>query len=208
MSEKEKKIKEQRTIEATKKGFMGLIGRFGVIMQNLGQPIILQSSGGSMFEDTLGVTRTELPSPFPEEDEDYCDIPTTEVSDMGVGVGADPEGYGWADKSKVTRKSVSTSSLGWHFDGLNQGIRLEMKYLHDNSELTVHYKGYLVYKETQGDLQTYFPLEEWETHVNSFFKAAKVKEGVSIKGEKEKRLKEVSRRKESWIQKMRRNWGI
>jgi hypothetical protein len=48
MNEREKRIREQREMEANRKGIMGLNGKFGTIVRNLGQPII--SHGGGMYE--------------------------------------------------------------------------------------------------------------------------------------------------------------
>jgi hypothetical protein len=50
--EKEKKIQEQRTIEAIKKGLMGASGKFGAIVKNLGTPIIGQGSDNPYLEST------------------------------------------------------------------------------------------------------------------------------------------------------------
>ena len=48
---KEQMIKEARTIEAMKKGYMGLEGKFSIIAKHLGQPVIAQ--GSRVFEQTL-----------------------------------------------------------------------------------------------------------------------------------------------------------
>lgn len=203
MNEKEKKIKEQRAIEATKKGYMGgLGGKFGTIMKHLGQPITAHLDGSSGSLDVMGVTRTELPSPWFEEEEMYCQMPT-----LGNDV-EEPGGYGWADKSMVRRQSATTTTIGLHFDGLSRGMHLEMKYGEENSDVNVHYKGYLVYKEVAGDLQAYFPLPEWEKMVEELYKVAKAKEDEFRKQEKKDRVEEATKIKESWLQKMRKSWGI
>lgn len=46
MREPEKRIREQRTIDATKENLMGLGGKFGCIMKYLGQPIYEEGGGG------------------------------------------------------------------------------------------------------------------------------------------------------------------
>jgi hypothetical protein len=48
---KEELIKEQRTFEAMKKGYTGLEGKFGVINQWLGDPIISQGSDQTYLSD-------------------------------------------------------------------------------------------------------------------------------------------------------------
>ncbi|RDJ35613.1 MAG: hypothetical protein DWQ19_12410 [Crenarchaeota archaeon] len=206
MNEKERKIKEQRTIEASRKNFMGLDGQFGTILKNLGTPIVSQlSSGGNL--DTIGVTRTEMPSAFPEDNQDYCDIPTMEVLTGGIPID-DPDSPEWTNKENVLRQQVSTANIGWHFDGLNRGMHLEIKYLDSTSELSVYYKGYLVYKEEKGSLKTFVPDSEWEGWIQSLYQQAKKKENKHRKEEKEERIKIAQKNKESWLQRIRKNWGI
>src|SRR4051812_31315520 len=59
MYEKEKIIREQRTIEATRKGLMGLDGKLGGILRYLGKPVIagsgcwIESNEGQDFYDHL-----------------------------------------------------------------------------------------------------------------------------------------------------------
>jgi hypothetical protein len=206
MNEKEKRIKEERTREATKKGLMGISGRFGVIMRNLGSPIVLQGDSGGAL-DIIGFTRTEMPSAYPEDNENYAGLPTMEMLDeMGQPVN-EPEGYGWTQKNS-SRQGASVTTIGWHFDGLNRGMHLEMKYLEGESEIIVHYKGHLVYKEVGGDLKTYAPLPEWESWVNDLYGVAKIKDDKNKKIERDERIAEAAKTKESWLEKLRKNWGI
>ena len=63
MNEKEKRIQEQRTIEATKKNLMGLTGKIGTIVRNLGQPMISQCEGGTFLDTSY----LDDPWALPEE---------------------------------------------------------------------------------------------------------------------------------------------
>ncbi len=73
----EEKIKTQRMIEATRKGYMGMSGKFGIILQQLGEPII--GHGSPLFE----VTYMETPYPEHEEEEmGYFDEDET-VTEVG-----------------------------------------------------------------------------------------------------------------------------
>jgi hypothetical protein len=56
--EKENRIKEQRTIEATKKGLMGAGGKLGIIVKNMGQPIIAQNGSDYFY----------LPDPYEDKE--------------------------------------------------------------------------------------------------------------------------------------------
>lgn len=69
MYEKEKLIKENRLIEATRKGLTGLDGKLGCILHYLGQPI--KSSGSSNYNITyLEDVYTEEKEGMPTCDED------------------------------------------------------------------------------------------------------------------------------------------
>ena len=72
----EQKIKEARTIEAMRKGYMGMGGKFCLIAKKLGSPIVRQ---GGVYVDS-----TEIDDPFKEFDLEEIetmeiDEPTTEV---------------------------------------------------------------------------------------------------------------------------------
>jgi hypothetical protein len=64
--------------------------------------------------------------------------------------------------------------LGWIYDGLRQGLHLEIKYFNPENKLTVYYKGYEVYKEVSGELEAYAPFEEWEDPIKELYKVANV----------------------------------
>ena len=46
----EEKIREQRTIEANKKGLIGQNGKIGMVLRMLGHPIIAQYEGGTYVD--------------------------------------------------------------------------------------------------------------------------------------------------------------
>jgi hypothetical protein len=68
---REQQLKEARTIEAMKNGYMGMEGQFATIAKRLGQPIYRQ--GSHMFEQTFMDDPYELPDedaiPMMDEDE-------------------------------------------------------------------------------------------------------------------------------------------
>lgn len=79
---REQMIKEARTIEAMKNGFMGLEGKFSLISKYLGQPIMQQ--GSSMFNQTY------LSDPYEITDPD--DIPIMEEDENSYEVGLQFDG--------------------------------------------------------------------------------------------------------------------
>lgn len=72
----EQSIKEARTIEAMKNGYMGLGGKFGQITKKLGHPIINQ---GGMYKDS-----TEFENVLDGETED---LPTMDESEASYEIG-------------------------------------------------------------------------------------------------------------------------
>ncbi len=87
MHEKEKRIKEQRLIEATRKGLTGLDGKFGCILKYLGTPML--SHGGSNYY------RNEMVDVYAYLDEEE-ELPTLDedqiVTDSGLHFDALPSG--------------------------------------------------------------------------------------------------------------------
>ncbi len=205
MHENERKIKEQRTIEATRKGLVGgSSSKLGTIARFMGQAIIIQNDG--YMSEYIGMTSTPAPlDPLGEEPKDG-EYPTIEILDAFGYPIQSPTGQGW-NEDYANRQQMSSYPIGWHFDGLNRGVHLEIKYLDEKSELTVHYKGILVFRELGGDLLTYNP-SEWEDKVEDFYRIARKRFDASRKEERKEDIEKAKKNKESWIQKMRQNWGL
>ncbi len=204
MYEKEKRLKEQRIIEATNKNLMGISGRLGTIVKYLGQPIISQEDG-SMGDSFRYSSHTLDYHWLGNADEN--EIPTMEITDaLGQPV-QEPQSEEWGAKN-ATRQVWNVHHLGYHFDGLNRGIHLEIKYLEDESELAVHYEGNLVYKEVTGDLMLYVPSVEWESNIDKLYSSAKKLSDKDRKKEKQERIQSAKVAKEHWIDKLRKTWGI
>ncbi len=179
MNDKEKLIREQRTIEATRKGLMGMDGKFGVILRQLGNPIIAQ--GGSMYESTTFDFDNYWQ--LPEEAEDQSEIDTMSEDE-------------------------AVTEIGLVFDALSSGVHLEMKYMTDKKELLVTYKGYPIYCEVGGDLDCYVPMEEWEQIVDDLYAIAKKREGKDRYNQKQEYQEESQREKMGFLEKLRLRLGI
>lgn len=205
MSEKEKIIIEQRTIEATRKGLMGLSGKIGVIICNLGDPILSHSSGVE-WANSIGYTSREYDN-YWYDLETENEFPTMDVKDDLGNSLIEPNSPEW-NQNKSNRTNAYIHNLGFHFDGLNRGYHLEMKYLEEECEITVHYKGYLVFKENSGKLLAYTPMEEWESKIDRLFISAKKIQENKKKHDKEQTLEEAKKKKQSFIERLRTTWGI
>jgi len=212
MNEREKKIQEQRTIEATKKGFMGLSGKFGIILKNLGEPIVSHSSGeGSMSSSYL-----DDPWLLPGESNEFdqFNLPYGDPQKMQASIpymdmpGQEPVGYGWKEQRNANRIPIGTSEIGWIFDGLNRGIHMEIKYTLETSDLVVYFKGYEVYREIGGELYAYSPNEEWEPKVERLYAIAKEKEQKKGDTVRTEQIQVATKNKEQWVDKIKKRWGI
>lgn len=205
MNEKEKRIKDQRTIEATNKGLMGISGKLGLIVRSIGQPIINQTANG--FDEFIGYSSNPFYSyDYPDDSHDD-DIRTIEVLDaFGMPI-QEPNSPEW-NQNRPKRVNESMKTIGWIFDSLNGGTNLEIKYILENSLLTVQYDGIYVFKECEGDLMAYIPDQVWESKINSFFKKAKEINDKKRTTEKERRTEQAKVEKENWLEKLRKNWGF
>ena len=205
MNDNEKKIKEQRTIEATKRGLMGAGGKLGSVVKFLGDPITMHSEGGA-FYDTNYLYDDNYEDPYELKGGTAEEI-QQQMPYMGTDSNQEPLGYGWRTERSAEQSSFNTTQIGWHFDGLNRSIHLEIKYDGEKKELTAHYKGYIVYQEIAGELTAFAP-GEWEEHVNKLHKVAKNIEKQSRKEEKEEKKETIQRNKLNWIRRVKERWGF
>lgn len=190
MNQQENAVREKRKIEATKKNLMGPSGKLGMIAKFLGSDIIGQGS------DLLDLHYMDhFNDDFVEKE--YA--PT--VSDQKGPVS-------WRDEIKDMEDGISTSALGYIFDGLSRGMHLEIKYFKENGELVANYKGYEVYHEIAGELNGYAPFPEWEDMITRLHKSAKQKR-EKIKQQQKKEIGEkIESQKAGIWQKLRLRWGL
>ena len=189
LKQKENAVKEKRTIEATKKNYMGTTGKFGLIAMTLGSPVVRQGTG--LF-DTIQVED-------PYEDFTDCEFEQTASGQEGPKM--------FQDKIEEGDNSI-VHEEGFIFDGLSRGMHLEIKYWHINHKIEVSYRGYEVYKEAGGELFAYAPFPEWEDMIERIYTAAKPK-AKELKLLKEVQVGEaIERRKRSFWDRLRTRWGI
>lgn len=206
MNEQELKIKEFRTVEAKKKNLLGLHGKFGHILSALGQPIVHHADMGGLFSQTF----------LDDYDTDYKDSlnlkPGTPMEIMKQIPTADsdymqpPEGWEW--QCDLDIDTFSEQAIGWHFDGLNRGMHLEITYKNSDKNLIVTYKGYVVYKEHSGDLRAYVPSEKWEVLIEKLYKLSVrvLKERGKLKLVQSNKLSQAKR--SAWLGKLWNRWGF
>lgn len=190
MNEHEQKIKDLRILEAKKRDYMGLKGKFGTILKTMGEPIIEHSEGlysQNIMEDYMDIEESE-------------DLPTADTEDRDQ-----PEGWEWGPSKEVDL--FQPINQGWHFDALNRGLQLEIWFTEEESELKVTYKGYVVYKEQGGDLKAFVPHEEWQQAIESLYSQARK---LLRKQQDQQNKSKAGRENDSkgtWIDKMKSLWG-
>jgi hypothetical protein len=187
--QKENVIREQRTIEATKKNFMGPSGKFGMILQAFGTPVIRQGTGlfdSSYMDDPYG-------------DEVYSEYGSTASGQRGPLLFRD---------EIATTADENFYNEGLIFDGLSRGIHLEIVYWHYDSRLQVSFKGYPVYIEIAGELEAYAPTDEWENIIERLAKAGKDRLKSLKKQQEEEIGKKLQEKKASFLQRIRTKWGV
>ncbi len=188
-SQNENVIREKRTIEANKKNLMGPSGKLGVILEAFGTAIVKQ--GSSLHEERY------FENPY--EDDVY-----TERSPTLSGEGG-PISY---RDEILTYEDEFMHNEGLMFDGLSRGMHLEIVYWHAENKLKVNYKGYTVYLEIAGELESYAPFEEWENLIEKLFLYSKKKLKENKKIKEQKMIEEIDKKKRSFLENLRMRWGI
>lgn len=190
--ELESKIREQRVLEATKKGLVGFSGKIGTVLKVLGQEIVSQDFDGDLFEEN---------EETPKNNRDLMlGIPTIDMDENYRPVGEE-----WAEIEKTYYSSIR--KIGLHFDGLNRGMHMEIKYDDETSELYLTHKGYLVYKECMGEIECYVPNEEWEGWIDRLWQISKKIQREKKEVEFEEKALNVEKEKQAWWSSLVKKWG-
>lgn len=212
----EGRIQEKRTADAIKNNLMGAGGKLGCILKALGNPVIQQFDGNDMCSSTYLPDFYETPSDptaagTPEQIADS--IPTAACFWANGEKLESPTGHGWRDR-QGKEIFIDEGTIGLSFDGLRFGMHLDIKFMLENTELSVYYQGYLVYREVAGQLLAYVPSNtdepnrDWESKIDYLYKKAlpvlKQKTADDAKEDSEK----VAKNKLSWLQGIRERWGV
>jgi hypothetical protein len=181
---KEQIIREQRTIEAMRKGYMGAEGKLSRIAKIFGEPIMKQGrkSGAWSMDRTA-----------------YID-PTNIVDENSIPM-IDPEEW------DEIEQNVISYQIGWKYDGMRRSLHLEITWNDDIRVLKTYYKGNLVYAESGGDLDGYTP-GEWEDIVESLYEEAKKKDRANRKEDNKEIAKVAQTKQKEFLDAMKLKWGI
>ncbi len=168
--EKEKKIQDQRLLQASKRNLLGVNGKIGTVVRYMGQPIILEVDFESSLPGVLYKSNNYLDDPYQEtEDYDFGNMTAEQIYQKIPMTNYEPffpsqEGFNDHEYS-----NHQLSILGWHFDGLSRGMNLQIQHDDEDKKLIVYYNGRIVFQETAGNLESYVP-SEWEEHIEKLYK--------------------------------------
>lgn len=193
--ELEARIREQRTLEANKKGLVGASGKIGVVLRMLGQDIIAQSQNEGF---------SVLPEEEPQEPKNNSEF-MSRIPIMDVDGVSRPDSEEWAEMGEANFSY--TRKVGMHFDGLGRGMHMEIQYDEERSELSLLYKGYLAYREVMGEIDTYVPNEEWEGWVERLYRLSKDIQRRGKEAEFKENAERAEKEKASWWRSMLARWG-
>lgn len=98
-------------------------------------------------------------------DFDDCQVEVA-TTYLGLGANHSPTGIDVMDESEPSMV------IGWNYDGLTSGYRLEARWMPGESEILARWHGRLVFKETAGEISCYVP-GEWEDRLERLYAIAK-----------------------------------
>ena len=184
MLNKEKLIKEQRVAEAIDRNLMGLDGKFGIILKQLGKPILFQ--GSSNYETT------------PWRDVYDLDIPE-EIGKIfnGLEFGYHIE-ISYLKEGKIPVKNPIMGFPGMYVTTYEEASKV----------LKVSWKGYLVYLEAEGDLCFFTPSSEWEDVIQNIYESANKLRGQHRMDKMFEEQRENKKEKLNFLERLREKWGI
>jgi hypothetical protein len=190
MLEKEKLLKEQRVAQATDKNYVGLEGKFGVILKYLGKPIISQDSANYNVTDWKDVYDLEEDDGLPEHD------PDTLITEMGKIF--DGLQYGYHLEISYLKDGAIPVKKSEYSTVYEQAFKV----------LKVSYKGYLVYLEAENDIHIFTPNPEWEDMVTKIYDSARKLQNTYKFNASLDAQTEIKEKKLNLLERLREKWGI
>lgn len=190
MLDKEKILKEQRLAQAMDRNYMGLDGKFGIILKALGKPVMSQGSSNYDVTEWKDIYDLQDEESLPEEDPD---APISEIGKLFDGLK-----FGYHIEITYMKEGTIPVKKDEYYTAYEPAEKV----------LKVSWKGYLVYLEVEGELHIFTPNSEWEDVVQKVYDSA-------IKIYKEKRRDAIidnrtedMKEKLSFLERLRKQWGI
>jgi hypothetical protein len=99
------------------------------------------------------------------------------------------------------------SDIGYIYNGLSNGIHLEIICKENEGTIKAYFEGYLYYEEEQGILNRYVPYERLEKYIENLYSKVEEKVKYIIKKEKPIQDKKIKKMEFDEIRKLREKWG-
>jgi len=183
MQENIQKIVEERQAEASRKN---LSRKFKLIIQALGFAVRSEGGSGSAFEGGYAHSTSPQLSEGWEWDLSDDTVEGLPVADLDAGTGTGIR----------------------YFDALSSGLNLQIFYRENEELIKVTFDGILVYREIRGQVTCYLPSEQWEPHIESFYRLAQKRNREQEKEKKSEEDKEGQGRMKRLFEYLRKNWGV
>jgi hypothetical protein len=196
MNDKENLVKEKRLILATTKNLTGLEGKIGQILKYMGDPVISQTS--DFYESTNWNDMYPYLNVY--EDTNKEDLPTEDMDTNLIEIGRTLSALKWGINMELSYLKESKIPI--------KRTELYTEWVNAQRVMSVTYKGYIVYREISGDLESYLPDDEWESSLDRIYEACKkIKKQSKIEKDAE-RTDEIRNDKLGLIARLREKWGI
>lgn len=196
MNDKENLVKEKRLILATTKNLTGLEGKIGQILKYMGDPVISQASG--FYEQANWNDMYPYLNVYDMPNNE--DLPTEDMDTNLIEIGRTLSALKWGINMELSYLRESRIPV--------KRTELYTEWVDAQKVMSVTYKGYVVYREISGDLESYLPDDEWETALDRIYEACKkIKKQSKIDKDVE-RTEEIRNDKLGLIARLRERWGI
>lgn len=196
MNDKENLVKEKRLILATTKNLTGLEGKIGQILKYMGDPVISQASG--FYEQANWNDMYPYLNVYDMPNNE--DLPTEDMDTNLIEIGRTLSALKWGINMELSYLRESRIPV--------KRTELYTEWVDAQKVMSVTYKGYIVYREISGDLESYLPDDEWETALDRIYEACKkIKKQSKIDKDVE-RTEEIRSDKLGLIARLRERWGI
>jgi len=98
--------------------------------------------------------------------------------------------------------------LAYHFDGVSNGVNMQVHYDESAELLKAHFEGNEIYREQFGTIECYVPSAKWETHVESLFRAAERRGKLKERQDRVDKKERGERKLTHLLEQLRKLWGV
>ena len=98
--------------------------------------------------------------------------------------------------------------IGHAFDGLRNGYNLEVLAFGEEKLIKVFYNSKKVYEEVGGELESYYPDQEWESIIEKLYLIAEKREQEYKKQERENKKEKFEKSKSNLINYLKEKWNL